>query len=209
MLYNRKKQFDFIIPEERILILKKNVVVYCGSRYGNNPAFAAFAGLTGEFLGKNGYTLIYGGGSIGLMGTIADAAMAAGGHVTGIIPDVFIEKEQAHRFITELIEVPDLTARKQKMISLGDLFLILPGGVGTLEELADTASYLHIYKEDKERPPVIIANIEHLYDPLESLFKSWIAAEFIVPEEWGNIHFIHSFAELLPFFPGTRERKFL
>lgn len=181
--------------------MKKNAVVYCGSRYGNNPAFAAFAGMTGELLAKKGYTLVYGGGSIGLMGVMADAAMAAGGHVTGIIPEIFIAQEQAHRLITELVEVPDLTVRKEKMISLGDVFLILPGGIGTLEELADTANHFHIYKEADKRPPIIIANIDHIYDPLEKLFESWSKNEFIDPSEWKNIHFIRSFSELLPFFP--------
>ena len=111
----------------------KNVSVYCGSRYGINPAHTAFAGMAGELLAKNGYTMIYGGGSVGLMGIAADAALAAGGKVVGIIPEVFIAAEQAHRLITELIEVPDLMARKRKMIEAGDAFLILPGGFGTLE----------------------------------------------------------------------------
>lgn len=92
----------------------KNVAVYCGSRYGINPAHTAFAGMAGELLAKNGYTMIYGGGSVGLMGIAADAALAAGGKVVGIIPEVFIAAEQAHRLITELIEVPDLMARKRK-----------------------------------------------------------------------------------------------
>ena len=181
--------------------MKKNAVVYCGSRYGNNPAFAAFAGMTGEFLAKKGYTLVYGGGSIGLMGVMADAAMAAGGNVTGIIPEIFIAREQAHRLITELVEVPDLTVRKEKMISLGDVFLILPGGIGTLEELADTANHFHIYKKADKRPPIIIANIDHIYDSLEKLFESWSKNEFIDPSEWKNIHFIRSFSELLPLLP--------
>ena len=98
----------------------KNVSVYCGSRYGINPAHTAFAGMAGELLAKNGYTMIYGGGSVGLMGIAADAALAAGGKVVGIIPEVFIAAEQAHRLITELIEVPDLMARKRKMIEAGD-----------------------------------------------------------------------------------------
>lgn len=193
--------YTFLSQEKGYITLKKNAVVYCGSRYGNNPAFAAFAGMTGELLAKKGYTLVYGGGSIGLMGVMADAAMAAGGHVTGIIPEIFIAREQAHRLITELVEVPDLTVRKEKMISLGDVFLILPGGIGTLEELADTANHFHIYKEAKERPPIIIANIDHIYDPLEKLFESWSKNEFIDASEWKNIHFIRSFSELLPLLP--------
>lgn len=123
----------------------KNVVVYCGSHFGNDPAYAAFAGELGEALGKNHFRMIYGGGTVGLMGICADAAMATGGEVTGIIPEVFIAKEQAHRGLTALIEVPDMTVRKQRMIEMGDAFIILPGGIGTLEELADTANqHVHI-----------------------------------------------------------------
>ena len=173
----------------------KNVSVYCGSRYGINPAHTAFAGMAGELLAKNGYTMIYGGGSVGLMGIAADAALAAGGKVVGIIPEVFIAAEQAHRLITELIEVPDLMARKRKMIEAGDAFLILPGGFGTLEEFADTAVHYHIYTEETNRPPIIIANIEGIYDPLRALFENWKSAEFITADEWENIHFINSIKE--------------
>ena len=161
----------------------KNVAVYCGSRYGINPAHTAFAGMAGELLAKNGYTMIYGGGSV------------------GIIPEVFIAAEQAHRLITELIEVPDLMARKRKMIEAGDAFLILPGGFGTLEEFADTAVHYHIYTEETNRPPIIIANIEGIYDPLRALFENWKSAEFITADEWENIHFISSIKELLPLLP--------
>ena len=179
----------------------KNVSVYCGSRHGINPAHTAFAGMAGELLAKNGYTMIYGGGSVGLMGIAADAALAAGGKVVGIIPEVFIAAEQAHRLITELIEVPDLMARKRKMIEAGDAFLILPGGFGTLEEFADTATHYRIYAEEADRPPIIIANIEGIYDPLRALFENWKSAEFITADEWENIHFINSIKELLPLLP--------
>ncbi|MFR6111838.1 MAG: LOG family protein [Dialister invisus] len=121
--------------------------------------------------------------------------------VVGIIPEVFIAAEQAHRLITELIEVPDLMARKRKMIEAGDAFLILPGGFGTLEEFADTAVHYHIYTEETNRPPIIIANIEGIYDPLRALFENWKSAEFITADEWENIHFISSIKELLPLFP--------
>ena len=121
--------------------------------------------------------------------------------VVGIIPEVFIAAEQAHRLITELIEVPDLMARKRKMIEAGDAFLILPGGFGTLEEFADTAVHYHIYTEETNRPPIIIANIEGIYDPLRALFENWKSAEFITANEWENIHFINSIKELLPLLP--------
>ena len=104
----------------------KNITVYCGSHFGNDGDFASLAARLGEALGKGGFHMIYGGGTVGLMGLAADAAMAAGGRVTGIIPRVFIEKEQAHRGITELLEVPDMITRKQKLIESGDAFIVLP-----------------------------------------------------------------------------------
>ena len=125
--------------------------------------------MAGELLAKNGYTMIYGGGSVGLMGIAADAALAAGGKVVGIIPEVFIAAEQAHRLITELIEVPDLMARKRKMIEAGDAFLS-SRRIRDTEEFADTAVHYHIYTEETNRPPIIIANIEGIYDPLRAHF---------------------------------------
>lgn len=92
-------------------------------------------------------------------------------------------------------------ARKRKMIEAGDAFLILPGGFGTLEEFADTAVHYHIYTEETNRPPIIIANIEGIYDPLRALFENWKSAEFITADEWENIHFINSIKELLPLLP--------
>lgn len=175
----------------------KNIVVYCGSHFGNDPAYAAFAGELGEALGKNHFHMIYGGGTVGLMGICADAAMAAGGKVTGVIPEVFIAKEQAHRGLTELIEVPDMTIRKQKMISLGDAFLILPGGIGTLEELADTANQRHIYGDPLAQPPIIICNIEHIYDGLLAQIDAWAEAGFLEKEDWKNLHVAQTLEDVM------------
>lgn len=174
-----------------------NIVVYCGSHFGNDPSFPSFAGRLGEALGKGGFHMIYGGGTVGLMGLAADAAMAAGGRVTGIIPQVFIEKEQAHRGITELLEVPDMITRKQKLIESGDAFIVLPGGIGTLEELADTFSHYRIYAAPGSRPPILIANINGIYDPLKALFQNWLRLGFIEKEDLSSIHFCSSLEEII------------
>lgn len=173
----------------------KKITVYCGSRYGINPAYAAFAGMLGEFLGKNGFHMIYGGGSIGLMGIVADAAMAAGGNVTGIIPRVFIEQEQAHRLITELIEVPDMGTRKKKLMENSQAFIILPGGIGTLEELSDTLSYLTIYHKN-EPYPIFIINIDDFYTPLRDMLRHWKESEFVETSVLNRVHFITTITEL-------------
>ena len=125
------------------------------------------------------------------------AAMAAGGRVTGIIPRVFIEKEQAHRGITELLEVPDMITRKQKLIESGDAFIVLPGGIGTLEELADTFSHYRIYAAPGSRPPILIANINGIYDPLKALFQNWLRLGFIEKEDLSSIHFCSSLEEIM------------
>ncbi len=183
----------------------KNVVVYCGSHFGLNPAYASFAGQLGEALGKGGFRMVYGGGTVGLMGICADAAMAAGGEVTGVIPEVFIAKEQAHRGLTELLEVPDMTVRKRKMIEMGDAFIVLPGGFGTLEELADTANYYHIYGEPSRQPPIIIANIEGIYDGLLQQLSAWGEEEFADMEEWKNIHVCRTLGEVMNILRETQE----
>lgn len=174
-----------------------NIVVYYGSHFGNDPAFPSFAGRLGEALGKGGFHMIYGGGTVGLMGLAADAAMAAGGRVTGIIPQVFIEKEQAHRGITKLIEVPDMITRKQKMIESGDAFIILPGGIGTLEELSNTFSHYRIYAAPKSRPPILIANIDGIYDPLKTLFQNWLDNGFIEKKDLDSLHFCSTLEEIM------------
>ena len=173
----------------------KNITVYCGSRYGINPAHAAFAGMLGEFLAKNGFHIIYGGGSIGLMGLIADTAISAKGQITGIIPHIFIEKEQAHRGITKLIEVDTMDERKEKLINMADAFIVLPGGIGTLEELSDTLSHMTIYREN-QCPPIIIANIDNFYDPLKTLFQHWTDGEFISKQALQSVHFITTIKEI-------------
>lgn len=182
----------------------KNVVVYCGSRAGNNPSYAALAGRLGEALGKNGFHLIYGGGTVGLMGILADAALTAGGHVTGIIPEVFIEKEQAHRGLTELIEVSDMTTRKKRLMESGDAFLVLPGGIGTLEELADTLSHYRIYRVPANRPPILVMNPDGIYNPLEELFDNWEERGFADKEDLSSIRFCKTPEEAIAILDSGR-----
>lgn len=174
--------------------MNKRIVVYCGSHFGDDAAYAAFAGEAGEMIARRGDVLVYGGGSVGLMGVLADAALAAGGKVIGVIPEVFIAKEQAHRNVTTLHEVKDLWERKRKMIELGDAFLALPGGWGTLEEVADTLNYYHIYVEAGKRPPVIVANVDGLYDSLEAQVLAFDKAGFAEKRDWEHLYFADSLA---------------
>ena len=110
-----------------------SVAVYCGSRFGDSPAFAQAARTLGELIGRSGATLVYGGGRVGLMGTVADAVMASGGQVVGVIPQALMDREVGHSGLTELHVVQTMHERKQLMAERADAFISLPGGIGTMD----------------------------------------------------------------------------
>ena len=120
------------------------VCVFCGSRDGTDPRYAAAAVSMGVAIAEAGLGLVYGGGSVGLMGIVADAALAAGGEVIGVIPDGLFSREIAHTGLTELHAVPSLTARKALMADLSDAFVALPGGYGTLDELFEMVTWTQL-----------------------------------------------------------------
>jgi uncharacterized protein (TIGR00730 family) len=140
-----------------------SVAVYCGSRFGHSPAFADAARTLGELIGKSGATLVYGGGRVGLMGAVADAVMAAGGQVIGVIPQALMDREVGHAGLTELHVVQTMHERKQLMAERADAFISLPGGIGTLEELYEVWSWQQLGYHDK---PVALLNVEGYYDAL-------------------------------------------
>jgi uncharacterized protein (TIGR00730 family) len=127
----------------------KRLCVFCGASAGRDPAHAAFAREVGAELARRGIGVVYGGGRVGLMGALADGALAAGGEVIGVIPRGLVERELAHRGVTELRVVESLHERKAVMASLADGFVALPGGLGTLEELAEVMSWAQLELHDK------------------------------------------------------------
>ena len=131
--------------------MPSSVCVFCGSQYGSDPAYRRGAARLGELLGTAGVAVIYGGGHVGLMGAVADAAVAAGGEVIGVIPTRLLEREVGHRAITRLITTNDMFERKQQMIDLADAFVILPGGLGTLDELLDVITLRQLGQPSSER----------------------------------------------------------
>jgi uncharacterized protein (TIGR00730 family) len=139
------------------------LAVYCGSRFGNSPAFAACARTIGLLIGEAGDTLVYGGGRVGLMGTVADATLAAGGRVVGVIPQALMDREVGHAGLTEQHVVETMHERKQLMATRADAFIALPGGIGTLEELYEVWSWQQLGYHDK---PVALLNVEGYYDSL-------------------------------------------
>ena len=154
----------------------KNIVVYCGSNFGNKKAYFDYANALGTAIAQRGSRLIYGGGNVGLMGTVADAVLASGGEVIGIIPKFLKAKEVAHLRLTELIETEDMASRKLAMIARGDAFIVLPGGIGTYEELLEVLSLAQLRQHAK---PIGILNIDGYYDPLIKLFECTAEAGFM------------------------------
>jgi uncharacterized protein (TIGR00730 family) len=139
------------------------IAVYCGSRFGDTPAFAESARTLGRLLALDGGTLVYGGGRVGLMGTLADAALAAGGRVIGVIPQALMDREVGHSGLAEQHVVQTMHERKQMMATRADAFVALPGGIGTLEELYEVWSWQQLGYHDK---PVALLNVDGYYDAL-------------------------------------------
>jgi uncharacterized protein (TIGR00730 family) len=140
-----------------------SIAVYCGSRFGDSPAFAEAAHTLGVLMAQSGATLVYGGGRVGLMGTVADAVMSAGGKVVGVIPQALMDREVGHLGLTELHVVQTMHERKQLMAERADAFISLPGGIGTLEELYEVWSWQQLGYHDK---PVALLNVDGYYDAL-------------------------------------------
>jgi uncharacterized protein (TIGR00730 family) len=153
-----------------------SVAVYCGSRFGDSPAFADAARTLGELIGRGGATLVYGGGRVGLMGTVADAVMESGGQVVGVIPQALMDREVGHVGLTELHVVQTMHERKQLMAERADAFISLPGGIGTLEELYEVWSWQQLGYHDK---PVALLNVEGYYDALLEFHRVMHARGFV------------------------------
>jgi uncharacterized protein (TIGR00730 family) len=149
--------------------------VFCGSQTGTDPAHAAAAVALGTALAAAGTTLVYGGGRIGLMGVIADAVLAGGGKVIGVIPDFLKDKELAHTAATEMVVVPDMHTRKKVMFERSDAFCILPGGVGTLEEMFEIVTWRQLHLHNK---PIVILNTAGYWQPLITLIDNMIGEGF-------------------------------
>jgi uncharacterized protein (TIGR00730 family) len=155
------------------------VCVYAGSSPGADPAFAEAATALGTAIARRGLELVYGGGSVGLMGAVADAAMAAGGRVTGVIPRALEEREIGHRHLTELVVVETMHERKAQMASRSDVFVALPGGVGTLEELIEALTWTQL---GIHRKPVGLLDVSGYWAPLLALIDHAVEQRFVRPE---------------------------
>lgn len=172
----------------------QSLAVFCGSKNGNNPLFIQHAADLGKLLAEHSITLIYGGGSAGLMGTIADSVMLHGGRVTGIIPKVLVEWEVQHQSITELIVCDDMHVRKRTIYSLCDAALILPGGFGTLDELFEIVTWNQLSIHDKH---IYLLNTGGFYDHIIAHIKKMQDEGFLYERALQRITFIDTPEEIL------------
>jgi uncharacterized protein (TIGR00730 family) len=156
----------------------KRVCVFCGSSVGAKPAYAEAARAMGRLIAKKGIGLVYGGGNVGLMGVIADAALEAGGEVTGVIPLALADREIAHTGLTDLRVVDSMHTRKAKMAELSDAFIAMPGGVGTFEEFFEAVTWTQL---GLHRKPCGLLNVDGFYTPLERFIDQAVTEGFIRP----------------------------
>jgi uncharacterized protein (TIGR00730 family) len=152
------------------------VAVYLGSSPGRRPEFAAAAAQTGRLLAQAGHAIVYGGASVGLMGSLADAALAAGGEVVGVIPDGLFAAEVAHQGLTRLEVVGSMHERKARMAELADGFAALPGGLGTLDELLEILTWQQLRLH---RKPVVLLDVDGFWDGLLGLLDALVADGFV------------------------------
>lgn len=157
----------------------KSICIYCGSRTGSTPDLMPLAYKTGELIAQAGHAVVYGGANVGLMGQVADGALAKGGKVLGVIPALIFDFEVAHEGITELIHVDNMHQRKLKMMELSDAFIALPGGFGTMDELNEIITWRQIRLHNK---PIAILNHNGYYDHYLEFLKTSVKAGLISQE---------------------------
>jgi len=156
-----------------------SICVFCGSRDGNNPAYLEAARETGAAIARRGWRLVFGGGHVGIMGALADAALAQGGEVVGVIPRALLAREIAHPDISQLHVVTSMHRRKALMSSLSDGFLSLPGGFGTLEEFFETLTWAQLGMHDK---PCALLDVAGFWDPLLAMLAASAAEGFVTAD---------------------------
>jgi uncharacterized protein (TIGR00730 family) len=169
--------------------------VFCGSRFGADPAGREAAQRLGELLAREGITLVYGGGGVGLMGVLANAVLKAGGKVVGIIPRFLLQREAGHPALTQTVIVETMHERKLRMFERSDAFAVLPGGVGTLEELFEVLSWRTLGLHTK---PIVIVDQGGYWQPLAALMRSVVEGGFAERAHLDHLAFIRDLRDLLP-----------
>ena len=170
-----------------------NITVYCGSRFGEKSVFKDRAVELGNWIVESGHNLVYGGGNVGLMGTVANTVLEGGAKVYGIIPEFLLDQEKGHEGLYTLEIVKSMPERKTRMINLGDAFIALPGGPGTLEEISEIISLRRLNRTEK---PCILYNIEGFYESLKKLLEDMVASDFLPAEDLNKVVFANNLDEI-------------
>ena len=176
------------------MVALRSVAVFCGSSTPPNPSFAASARDLGALLATRGIDLVYGGGAVGLMGELADACLAHGGRVTGVIPVGLFRREVAHTGLTTRHDVSSMHERKQLMYDLSDAFIAMPGGLGTLEELAEVATWSQLGLHSK---PIVLLDVDEFWEPLVALLDRMVGVGLLKQANRELIRRAHSPEETL------------
>lgn len=177
-----------------------SICVYCGSRHGARPAYTNAARTLGTAIGAQGWQLVYGGGKVGLMGEVADATLAAGGRVVGVIPETLQKLEVGHVGLHELHVVPTMHVRKQMMAERADVFIALPGGIGTLEELYEVWTWRQLGYHDQ---PIGLLNVDGYYDDLLRFMRGTVAEGFLSATQLDSLQVGSDPLELLQRLAGV------
>ncbi len=172
----------------------KRLCVFCGSRHGARPVYAEAAAELGRTLAAQGIELVYGGGNVGLMGVLADACLAAGGQVTGVIPQSLLEWEVGHRGLTRLEVVDSMHTRKARMAELADGFIALPGGLGTFEELFEILTWAQLGFHHK---PIALLDVAGYYAPMRQMMAAGVSEGFMKPQNAERLLIESSIADVL------------
>jgi uncharacterized protein (TIGR00730 family) len=179
----------------------QSICVFCGSMPGNDPASAEAIAAFGGELGRRKIRLVYGGGKVGLMGRVADAALAAGGEVLGVIPDGLLQREIGHGGVTELRVVGTMHERKAIMFAKADAFVVFPGGYGTMDELFEITTWRQLGLHAK---PIVLVNLNGVFDPLVALIERMVEGGFVRPAHRDLIHVVPDGAAALRYLEGFR-----
>lgn len=163
-----------------VTLPSRRAAIFCGSSHGDDPAFTRAAERMAEELVRRGIGLVYGGGDVGLMGTVADTVMHLGGHAIGVIPRLLVEREVAHRQLSDLIVVETMHERKRRMYDLADVIIALPGGIGTFEELFEALTWNQLGIHSK---PCGLLDVQHYYRPLVALVEGANRHGFLRPSQ--------------------------
>ena len=181
-----------------------NITVYLGSSFGSDPVYAESIASLGSYLGQQGFTLVYGGSSIGLMGILASSVKEAGGRAIGVETEFFVDGHLDMHGLDDLIVVKDMSERKKRMIELADAFIAFPGGTGTLDEITDV---IVLNSLGQIRKPYILYNLKGYYSGLRDQFRHMLEEGFLSPENYTDIRFALNSGELFQFLDEVRKNS--